>query len=272
MVQRIFTRLCVTSIVAAALSLAGWSSASAQGTASGLRVEDEIRGVLGATREPGPVYQINLRGWGVGLPGFLVSAFFDEFTTNWEDGPNFGYGAELLIRDDVKRRELVIGLDYADLSTPDGWWLQNNQRIREARWVENDLRLISAEVGFRFVHPLTDDNRFQAYYGAGVGAGLVLGTYTKYRIQRTCIPEDRTRDSSLLQQGSPCWPGDDPLYRPETREDEQLLPIMPFLNIGAGMRYLIADAFVLGAEFGFRTYYAYAGLTLGFAWQTWIYQ
>lgn len=235
-------------------------------------IDGELSGILEGMREPGPTFQINLRGWFVGTPGPMLDMLYDFYEPPGRGFANNGFGVEFLIRDQVKsKRELVFSLDYVDLSGEDGWWKQRGSRLRDVHWVENDFRLLSAEFMFRFLVPLTPDQRLQFYYGAGLGVSGVIGGITQYKVVRTCT-EAEGATAAIFERGGDCWPlGGDPLMRPETKES-MLFPVLPFLNLGVGFRYLIADMVSIGVDAGFRTFYVYAGASLGFAWQTWIYR
>lgn len=244
--------------------------ASAQ---DGFDVDTELSGILDGLRTPGPTFQINLRGWAVGTPAPIMGLFYEISEPPGRDFRNNGFGLEFLIRDQVRtNRELMIAVDYADLSGDDGWWKQTNARLRDTRWVENAVSLISAEFMFRLVNHLTADRRLQLYYGAGIGLSAVIGELTQYRVVRECTQAEGA-NNSIFREGGDCWPeGGDPLFRPETKEAMNVFPIVPFINIGTGLRYLIADRVSIGADVGFRTFYAYAGVHLGIAWQTWVYE
>lgn len=232
--------------------------------------EDTAEDILALSDYERKFYQLALRSWAIGTPGFLIGAFFDEHTGHWQDGVhNFAYGIEFTTRVPEKY-DLVVSLDWANLRTPDGYWLEDGDVIADADWGENELSLLTADVSFHWLTNLDKRDTWQLYYGIGLGASLVLGEFRKYSLDTAeCLLETveqrNSRDTSLLDgcyddQGNPTILDDYDL--------QSVPPVLPSIAATLGLRYLIADRVSVALEGGFKGLYFYGGLELGYFWES----
>ncbi len=212
-------------------------------------------------------YQIVGRFRTVGVPNFLLGAFYDEHSANWRDGEtNFGYGLEFVWRK-VGAFEMSAAVEYADLAMPKEMWLEAGKDAEKADLVEFNLGLASLVFSGYYYWDVT--HWFAPYVGGGLGAAMVLGDVTKFN------PQDDCRASI----GSGGGPGggfggeecrnddgnfDDGEFEPGEVED-RIPTVIPMVNITTGTRFNIGEHGVVKMEFGFYNY-LYGGLSAGVQW------
>lgn len=230
----------------------------------------EVDELLDLRSELGKIYQVTFPRFRViGTPPFMMGWFFDPHSTHWSGGVrNMSLGGEFIIRD-PGRQELVFSLDYANLSMPDGFWLQRGDPIRKAEWTELNASVLNVDAGIRGVREFGDTGAFQLFYGAGLGLGIVFGNAYETQVDRqSCNPmPDRTStDTSVLEPGGACFDEEgNPILVGNRQKASWLWPVLPSLELVGGARYVIAEQFVVSLDLGFRSIYAFAGLGLG--WQ-----
>lgn len=222
-------------------------------------------------------YQLSLRSWAIYTPSFFLDGRFERHTNMWEDGVrNFAYGLEFTTRIPEKY-DLVVSVDWANLRTADGLWVEDGDPNSDANWTESNVSLLTADVGFHWLSNLNRAQTLQVYYGLGLGAAIKLGAFTKYRVDTSgCIDPNtgnpnwdfdlrQSEDRSLLDN---CFDdAGNPIIRAESTE-ETLPPLLPAISATLGFRGLIGDRVSLGVETGFKTLYFYGGLELGYFWGT----
>ncbi|TVR01434.1 MAG: hypothetical protein EA398_10115 [Deltaproteobacteria bacterium] len=220
----------------------------------------------------GRVIQISPRFRVVGTPGFMMGLFLDPHTSHWSGGErNMAFGAEVLLRD-PGRQELSFSLDWANLSMPDGYWLQRGDPVRRAEWTELDASVLNADAGIRGVRAFGSAGEWQWFYGAALGLGVVFGSAHETLVDRSrCdpMPERRSTDTSVLLPGGACFDeeGNPVLQENQRQEASWLWPVLPSVELLTGLRYVIADHYVVSVEAGLRTVYLFAGLTVGYQFQ-----
>ena len=236
-----------------------------------------------ATFEP-KFFQFSLRGGPVYVPPFVLDSFFAAHTNMWEkDAANFSYGAEFTLRN-PKKYDLTVGVDMVDLHTPDGFWLEDGDPIRDADWTTSDLKLLDADVQFTWNKSLTDKERVDWYYGFGIGAAVKLGHFYQRDIDYAAcdIPESfngqdeaattlfgRSKDESLLTRCLDPDTGDPYIKMNEPKDDNKKIPpALPLLSALTGFRFYLAEHFALDVEAGMKIPYFFAGLELGYRWHT----
>lgn len=232
--------------------------------------EQAVEDVLSLADYERKFFQIAARTWAIGTPGFVIGAFFDEHTGHWQGGVhNFAYGLEFTTRI-PERYDVVVSLDWANIRTPDGYWLENDDPIADADWGENDLSLLTADVAFHWLSELGNKRVWQAYYGVGLGASIVLGEFRKYSLDTAAcglatVEQRNSRDTRLLDdcydpQGNPTIIGD--------HELQNVPPVLPSISATLGLRYLIEDTVSVSLEGGFKGLYFYGGLEVGYFWES----
>ena len=194
------------------------------------------------------------------IPDAALDLFFDRHTGFWDDGANLAYGGEFTWR---KKDEYEIGfaVEWADLSMPAGFWLDDEGQPDEAEWTEVDLQMLSFVVStywFWDVEPW-----FSPYVGGGIGPAFLLGNYTKYKPRpgTDCSAQVNTGDfdaDACLGAGGE--PDLDAEFQPADEED--LPPVFAIVNLTGGLRFNLGEHVVLKLEAGLYTY-LYAGAGLG---------
>jgi opacity protein-like surface antigen len=215
------------------------------------------------------VYQIVGRTRAVGIPNFMLGAFYDQHSANWRDGQtNFGYGLEFVYRK-VDAFEVSAAVEYADLSMPEDMWLEAGKRADKADRIQFDMGLASLVFSGYYYWDVTQ--WFSPYVGGGLGAAMVLGDVTKFSPRR----ESNCRDS-IGPGGGPgggfgseqCY-NDDGSFDDSQFEDgevEDRIPaVVPMVNVTTGTRFNIGKHGVVKLEFGFYNY-LFAGLSAGAQW------
>lgn len=268
-------------LLGCALALAAPGSANAQ-TADGVgdsepraerperSAEESAEDILSLSEYERRWYQLTLRMWGLRTPGFALNGFFDLHEDHWTEGTrNFAYGLEFARRTPDKY-DLVVSLDWSNLATPDGYWLEDGDPIADADWAENNISLLTADVGVHWFTNLDRQDTWQLYYGVGIGLSIVLGEFRKFDLDTLecglVLPEQRSsRDTSLIDG---CYDANgDPTIDESRSQLESIPPVLPSLSATLGLRHLIADRVSVGLEGGFRGVYFYGGLEVGFFWE-----
>jgi hypothetical protein len=232
---------------------------------------DQIDSLIDLAEYQPRFYQVAGRVWGIMTPDFALDGFLDAHTNMWTQGvTNFSYGLEFTTRIPDKY-DLVVGLDYANLHTPDGFWLEDGDQIDEADFGVNTLSLINADVSFHWLANLDKRDSWQVYGGFGLGAGIKLGHFYKYDIdvQQCGFTEEERRsyDTSLLGRCRDENGGEFP-HDPTSREEQSgIPPVIPALSATGGLRYLFGDHYAVSVEGGFKAIYFYTGLEFGYFWR-----
>lgn len=216
-------------------------------------------------------YQVSARMWALGTPAFVLNGFFDAHTGHWQDGVhNFAYGLEFTTRIPDKY-DIVVAVDWANLATPDGYWLEDGDPIVDADWGENNLSLLSLDVAFHWLTNLDRQDTLQLYYGVGLGASVVLGEFRKYDLLASDCGEEfvAARDTDQTELLDNCYyENGDPTVDRGNYQLEKIPPVLPSISASLGLRYLIGDHVSVALEGGVRTIYFYGGLVVGYFWET----
>lgn len=206
------------------------------------------------------------------VPKFALNALLDMSIPHWRDQPKYFYGGEFVFRFD-DRNDFLIGVDYSDFRTPDGWWLEKNDPATSVDWVENNLRAITITLGWNGIANLGTKKRAHFYGGLGLGAAIRLGDFKKAELTVGCVDDDQALSYfSTVTPDSYCpnLPSQQMLLNRTPSgeitewEIEKIPPVLPSLVITAGFRYIIADTISLAVEGGFKTAAFYGGLKVGF--------
>jgi opacity protein-like surface antigen len=250
------TKNLVCAAFLATLSLCA-SAASAQTSVDKLVAEEAV---------DRSEYMLTARARAVAIPGFILGIWFDEHATHWSDGQaNMAYGAEFAWR---KRGdyELSFSVEWADLSMSDAFWREKNDPIEESRYTQLDMQLAS----FVFASYWIWDPKpwLSPYVGGGIGAGLVLGSLTKYKVRAGSACADALSGNNPLRPPS-CYGDDgqptDASIERDAPEREDLPSIVPILHAAAGLRFHIAEHGVIKLEVGLHDY-IYGGISVGAQW------
>lgn len=214
-------------------------------------------------------YQVSARTWFIYTPSFFLDGSFSLHTNMWEDGvANLAYGLEFTTRIPDKF-DVVVGLDWANLRTADGYWLEDGDPVVDADYTESNLSLINADVSLHWFTNLNRKENFQWYYGFGLGMGVVLGELTKYDIDpgtSGCNWTQEERDSQRLDLVDECASDFDNPYIDRSQPEDRIPPVVPALSLTTGLRYMPTDNLSIGIETGFKTLYFYGGLEIGYYW------
>lgn len=207
-------------------------------------------------------FMVTARARAVMVPDFLLGIWFDEHGSHWSDGHyNMSYGGEFVWRRGTDF-ELGLGIDHADLTMADAFWLEAGDDAQGADWTEVDMRILSfvfSAYWFWDVEPW-----FTPYFGGGVGLGMVLGDVVRYE------PRDGTACRSNLGDDvrfapAECFTADgepDENQFEDPEPEEEIWPAYPMIHLSGGMRFNIHDHGVVKLEAGVYPY-LFAGLQLG---------
>jgi hypothetical protein len=251
------------------LATAGLLAGGLSATALGQDTDEQIGTVTGLFEAEPVVYQITFpRVQAIVTPSFMLNAFFGDHPDHWSDGQtNWAWGGEFIIRR-LEQYDLIFSVDWADLSTTDDWWREDDKELVDTDWGQNNLGLLTFDVAinwFTSIKPFWD-----IYYGVGIGVGVVLGDFLKTDVDSECIrgagvdPFD-SQDSQVVDAN--CYddlgnPRLEPGASPE--EEDSIPPIIPALSFDIGSRFIIDESWAIQIEFGFKNIYLYGGLELGF--------
>jgi len=216
-------------------------------------------------------YQVVGRFRAVGIPNFLLDAFYDRHSANWRDGQtNFAYGVEFLWRK-IDAFELSVAAEFANLGMPRDWWIESGKADTAADFVDVDgglASLVFSGYWYWDVEPW-----FAPYVGGGLGLGVIVGDVTKFDPRRNSgCRESLSNDprSGSRFGGGPCYREG----RVDFRNDEQfereiedgVPPVVPVVNATGGARFNIGRNGVVKLEVGFYDY-VFAGLSAGAQWR-----
>lgn len=232
--------------------------------------EDAARSVAALADYERKFFQLTLRTWAIGVPGFVLNGFFDAHEGHWRDGVyNFNHGLEFTTRIPDKY-DVVVGVDWASLRTPDGYWLESGDPIIDANWAENNLSLLTFDVGFQWFKNLNRQDTLQLYYGVGLGASVVLGEFRKYDlIAADCGQEFvDNRESSRVALLDNCFDANGDPTIIDDYQLEKIPPILPAISATLGLRTLVADSVSIGIEGGLKSLYFYGGIEIGYFWES----
>ena len=213
-------------------------------------------------------YQVSGRVWGIMVPDALIDAFFDAHTNMWTEGvKNFSYGLEFATRM-PDRYDLVLSLDWANLRTPDGFWLEDGDPVRDAEYADNHLSALTIDTSFHWHNRLDRIGNVQLYYGLGLGLLAFLGDFTKQDVDsQLCEFTDEDRASSDVSLLNRCFDENGEPYTVTRVEDQNIPPVLPSVSATLGLRFLLADTVALSVEGGWKSIYAYGGIELGYFWE-----
>ncbi|MFT6398988.1 MAG: hypothetical protein ACJAYU_003751 [Bradymonadia bacterium] len=213
-------------------------------------------------------YQVSARAWAIKVPGALIGAFFDAHTDMWTDGvQNFAYGVEFTTRMPDKY-DLVLSLDWANLKTPDGFWLEADDPLRDAEYADNNLSALTLDTSFHWHNSLDRQGNVQLYYGLGLGVLVFLGDFTKDDVDtQACEFDEDDRNSTNVGLLDRCFDDQGSPFITATNEAQNIPPVLPSISATLGLRFLIADSLAISLEGGWKSIYAYGGIELGYFWE-----
>lgn len=210
---------------------------------------DDYETVEEKEKRVAPEYGLGVRLRTVYVPKFALELFVEEAS-----GSVFrpGFGLEFSRR--KGNFELVLGVEYENLSPRDGFWLGNDSdpNVPEEApdfYEFDNFSWVAADLAFLWGAPINDKLSFR--YGFGLGIGVVLG--------------------EVLQTDSTCAPGTDDIQVDcmANRSGEQvddpadLPPVLPVVDLLAGLQWKPAEKVTINFETGFRSA-AFLGLSTNF--------
>ncbi|MFU8807351.1 MAG: hypothetical protein ACNA8W_26315 [Bradymonadaceae bacterium] len=210
-------------------------------------------------------FMVMARVRAVTVPGFIMGIWFDEHARHWTEGQrNLSYGAEFIWRKD-REYEFSVAVDYADLSMPEGFWLESGKTARSSEWTTVDMQIVSlvfSAYWFWDIQPW-----FSPFVGGGLGPGLILGDITKAKPRRDSSCYNQLEGAPDVFSAPECFNAGEPDHSQfENPVVEDRVPIViPMLNATVGTRFNIGRHGVLKIETGFYSYF-YAGMSIGAQW------
>jgi hypothetical protein len=205
-------------------------------------------------------FMIVARSRAVVVPGFLLDIGFDRRQSHWSDGQqNYSFGGEFSWRR-MDQFEYSLGVDYADLSMADGFWLESGDAADEADWTTVDLQVLSVVFSIYWIWDV--EPWFTPFVGGGIGPAFLLGDYTKRN--PSAGSQCRAGLASGDETPDACFNADGSINEGQfdAPQPEDLPPVLPIINITGGVRFNIGDYAVLKLETGFYSYF-YAGAGVG---------
>jgi hypothetical protein len=194
-------------------------------------------------------YGLGLRVRTIYVPKFALELFVDEASGSVLRP---GFGLEFSRR--KGNFELVLGVEYENLSPSDGFWLgkDSDPNVPEEApdyFDFDDFSWVAADLAVLWNAPLSDVLSFR--YGFGLGIGLVLGDVLQ--TDATCAPgtDDIQEDCMVDRNGMQV---DDPADFP---------PVLPVVDLLAGLQWKPAEKVTINFETGFRSA-AFLGLSTNF--------
>jgi hypothetical protein len=203
-------------------------------------------------------YSAGFRVRYISVPGWLLGAF----TQN-----NMPLNSASIAGEFIRRKsnlDIVGSMDLSFMSPSDGNWLGNNHpAATDTDYVQFDgFKVLSFDATFIWHHALAE--KWQLEYGAGVGLGIVMG-----RILRTsdyggsCAtdPGNVQTCHPILCANGPCTEAQlaasmtgapDGPASPHRFEDSNVPPVIPIVNLLAGIVYQVQERTRMRLEAGFR--------------------
>ena len=186
-----------------------------------------------------PEYGVGLRLRGVFEPAFMMNLFVEEQTSGGMFHPGFGL--------ELNRRkgefELVLGLEYENVSPDDGYWLEKgDDGVSPGQFpdfVEFDgLSWFTADLTFMFHTLMSEKVAFR--YGAGFGLGIVFGD--ALQTDSTCT------GPNFDEQCTPITGGGGQINDPA-----DIPPVFPVVNLILGAQFRPSKKVSINVEGGLRT-------------------
>ncbi len=226
---------------------------------------EEEKKFLKEKREgPSRRYAISPRFRLVSIPDATLDLFLERHAESWNDGPNFAYGLEFMVRN--PDYAWVFWAEFADLKRKDDWFLEKDDPARKADWTTFPIQMPSLGASARWYWDLSPV--FSFYAGAGLGVALVLGEIEKTDPAPECVLAlGESEDPSLLDK-APCYENGQPKLDPApgaTETEDRIPPVLPIIDVTGGMQVTIYDHVIWKLELGLHTY-TYAGTSLGVQW------
>lgn len=236
---------------------------------------DEIEEDAAAEEKGDVAFGANFRWSFIKLPDFALNAIFDLYEGHWDDHPKYAFGGEFVIRY-LDQHDIIFGVEYQNLSTPSGIWLERGDPITSANFTENSLSTISFLIEYEYFASFLDDDSLHFYAGLGAGVSLVNGSVRTFEQNPACIDSlerDDVDGLGALRRGEPC--GDDPdnddLVLGYDRSEELLFStredvpsVLPAFKLTMGLRYMIEEKGSIAIEGGIFNAAFYFGLEVGF--------
>ncbi|TDP63695.1 hypothetical protein [Bradymonas sediminis] len=200
------------------------------------------------------------------VPDWLLGAFYEEHASHWDDGPNLAYGLEFVWRK-VDAYEISTAIEYADLSMPSQFWLENDDPANNADYTEVDLQLLSLVVsGYWY----WDAQKWVSpYVGGGIGLGVVMGEIVRYDAASGSACEASLGGSDGFASDDCFGPDGEPhpnsIDQSSRKVEESVPPVIPVLNVTGGLRFNIGEHAIAKLEVGFYDYF-FGGVSLGGQW------
>src|SRR6266545_3243871 len=193
-------------------------------------------------------YGVGLRFRTVFVPKPVLELFVDKAS-----GGVFkpGIGLELTRR--KGNFELVLGLEWENVSPKNGFWLDKGDDpsvpAETPDFIEfNSLAWVTADLAFLFSAAMTEQLAFR--YGAGLGIGVVTGEI----LQTDSLCEPGTNAGNIQQN---CMENPNAA---QINEPADLPPVFPVVDLVIGLQWKPIDKLTLNLETGIRTL-AFFGLS-----------
>jgi hypothetical protein len=196
--------------------------------------------------------------WGIGArsrfittPKWMIELFVEHATSM----QSVSFAGEVIRR--KGNFDLVISLEYANVAPEDGLYEEKGERPNQIDMYpdfydfDSNFSFISADVSFIWHFALTDFMAFRV--GPGVGLGVPLNGWTNS--DTIC---DSTTTIDDLDDPNACAPV------PGSAEDGDLPPVMPVVNLLAGLRFRVVDELTINIEGGWRMPAFFLGAGLGY--------
>jgi hypothetical protein len=214
-----------------------------------LRMEEEE--TTEAESDPEVYWGIGARSRFITTPKWLIELFVDHATTMQQ----VSFAGEVIRR--KGNFDIVISLEYARVAPEDGLYQEKGEVPNQVDMYpdfynfDSSFAFLSADVSFIWHFPLTDFMAFRV--GPGVGIGIPLGGW-----ENTDTMCDSTTMIDDLDDPNQCQP------IPGTTEEGSPPPVMPVVNLLAGLRFKIVDQLSINVEAGWRMPAFFVGGGIGY--------
>jgi hypothetical protein len=193
-----------------------------------------------------PEFGLGVRFRTIYIPKFVIELFYEEATSSVFKP---GFGLELSRR--KGNFELVIGVEYENLSPDDGFFLGKDADPNVPEQapdfvVFDDFSWVAADVAFLFSAPINKKLAFR--YGAGLGIGVVLGEVRQTDSTCAAGTDDIQTDCMANPNGM------------QVDEAADLPPVLPVVDLLAGLQWRPAEKLTINLEGGLRSA-AFLGLS-----------
>jgi hypothetical protein len=218
---------------------------------------DAAAAATAGTKKRSYLMEVGFRGRYMSVPGGLLNSFVeaheeDEYPKRPEISA-YALGLEFVVKE--KSANGIFYVEYMNPMIEAGYWDDADRdpgQEDDGSWVEpQNFALIT--IGANYAYELRATNWLSFLFGAGLGAGIVLGDLYEWE-----AGEDPTNPEGNNDNQEPdCGPLEPAYLRYESCahdnemvKDGDVPPVIPFIDINIGFRFNISDKASIRLEGG----------------------